>query len=104
MATANKFSITANYSPSNVEERIANDIVDTIADVSLSFPHDSFYNLAYPNLVFDLTKINNEIGYQITLHGFGWVSDKYLEFTKIMYQELSKKYRISILFLVALLF
>lgn len=89
MATANKLDITANFSPSNVDERIANDIVDTIAKVS--FPS--------PKLFFELTKINDEIGYQITFHGDGWISDKLLEFTKKMYLKLSKKYRINILFL-----
>lgn len=98
MATARQGNIVANYSQNNIDEKIANDIVETIWEVSALYPRDIFENLAYPNLVFDLSKCNDEIGYQISLNGYNWVSDKYLQFTKEMYHKLNKKYRINILF------
>ena len=99
MAIAQKGHIQANYNPRNVEEAVAKDIVDTVFGISVGYPRDFFYNLAYPSLDFDLSKRNDELGYQMTLHGFGSVADPYLEFTKEMYEALRKKYRISIVFL-----
>lgn len=91
-------SITANYSD-NIDESIANDIVQIIQKSLISYPNDLFYNLGYPSLSFDLTKFNDEIGYQIALKGYRSVSDTYLECTKSIYDSLQKKYKVSIVFL-----
>ena len=99
MAIARNGYVIAIYNPSNVADSVANDIVQIIDKISYGYPKDGFYNLAYPKLEFDLTKLNDEIGYQITLNGYGHVPDPYLKFTKEMYHALNEKYRVSILFL-----
>lgn len=91
-------SITASYSD-NIEESTANEIVQIIWQSLISYPEDLFYNIAYPSLHFDLTKYNDEIGYQITLKGYRSVSDTYLDCTKSIYNSLKKKYKVSIVFL-----
>ena len=99
MATVKRGSVIAFYNPSNVVDSVADDMVQIIQKISFDYPNNMFYNLAYPKLEFDLTKLNDEIGYQITLNGYGHVSDPYLKFAKEMYHALNKKYKVSILFL-----
>lgn len=91
-------NITANYSD-NIDESTANDIVQIVSNSLISYPNDLFYNLGYPSLTFDLTKYNDEIGYQISLKGYRSVSDTYIECTKSIYDSLQKKYKVSIVFL-----
>ncbi len=99
MAIAKRGSVMAIYNPSNVADSVADDMVQIIQQISYGYPNDLFYNLAYPKLEFYLTKLNDEIGYQITLNGFGHVSDPALKFTKEMYHALNNKYNVSIIFL-----
>ena len=99
MAIAQRGSINCCYSPNSVEDSVANEVVEVIQQISFSYPRDGFYNLAYPKLDLNLTKLSNELGYQITLNGFGHVPDPYLKFTKELYHSLNKKYKTSIVFL-----
>jgi len=91
-------NISAHYHFGNVEENIAMDIAETIFKNS-SHCQDFYHNMAYPELHFELTKYNDEIGYQISFVGYGWVSDAYLQFTRRIYKALQNKYRIAIVFL-----
>lgn len=99
MAIAQRGSINCYYSPDSVSDSVANEVVEAIQHISFSYPRDGFYNLAYPKLDLNLTRLNDELGYQITLNGFGHVPDPYLKFTKELYHSLNKKYKTSIVFL-----
>ena len=92
-------NISAYYHFWNVDDYIAEDITKIIFNCSIHYPRDIFYNMSYPDLDFELTKLNNEQIYQITFVGYGWVSDTYLQFTKDIYNALQQKYSISIVFL-----
>jgi hypothetical protein len=91
-------NISAYYHFWDVEDDIAQDITETIFRNS-SDCRDSFINMAYPELHFELTKYNDKRGYQIAFVGYGWVSDTNLQFTRRIYEVLQKKYTISIVFL-----
>jgi hypothetical protein len=99
MQIAKYGNISAHYHFGNVEDVIAQDIAKIIFNYSIYYPRDIYYNMSYPDLHFELTKYNDEIGYQITFVGYGWVCDSYLQFTKRIYKALRKKYMISIVFL-----
>ena len=99
MPIVNYGRINVDYSPNNVGDAVAKDIADIFQRISYHYPDDFFYNLAYPNLSFELTKINDEIGYQITFHGITNIADPYLEFIRKAHKELQKKYKISMVFL-----
>ena len=69
-----------------------------IFNCSIHYPRDIFYNMSYPDLDFELTKLNNEQIYQITFVGYGWVSDTYLQFTKIYIMHYNKIFNFNCVF------
>lgn len=93
MPFARQGRINVNYSPNNVGDAVAKDIEDTFRRISYHYPDTTF------DLSFDLTKINDDIGYQITFHGITHIPDPCLEFIRSVYRELQKKYRVSIVFM-----
>jgi hypothetical protein len=99
MPTAKQGNIEANYRSDEVDDAVIQDILETVFGVSCFYPKDLFYNLAYPNLRFDVSRRSDGRGYQMTLKGYGWVADPYLKFTKEVYESLNKRYPVSIVFL-----
>jgi hypothetical protein len=92
-------SISVNYNPNNVDSEVAKDMVQIAFQESIYYPNDSFYNIAFPSLSFDLLKYNEDIGYKITIgRNYCFVPDPYLEYTKNLYNALDKKYKVSIVF------
>ena len=94
MPTYKRGNIIANYSRI-VEDEVAKDFVESFFQLACN----CYCNSTIPTIYFDITKFNDEIGYQITLHGYRSVFDPDLKFTKEVYNELRKKYSISIVFL-----
>ena len=99
MPIAKQGNIEANYRSDEVDDAVAQDILQTVFGVSCFYPKDLFYNLAYPSLRFDVSRRSDGRGYQMTLKGYGWVADPYLKFTKEVYESLNKRYPVSIVFL-----
>ncbi len=99
MPTAKQGNIEANYRSDEVDDAVAQDILQTVFGVSCFYPKDLFYNLAYPSLRFDVSRRSDGRGYQMTLKGYGWVADPYLKFTKEVYESVNKRYPVSIVFL-----
>lgn len=94
MPTYKRGNILVNY-PAIVEDEVAKDCVESIFQLACDFS----YSTNIPSICFDITKFNDEIGYQITLYCHRFVSDPELKFTKEVYNKLREKYRISIVIL-----
>ena len=96
MQIATYGNISASYNSGNVEDKIAIDIAEIVFRNTSNHP-DSFYNMAYPKLQFELIKDNK--GYQLSFVGYRWVADTYLQYTRHIYKALQKKYSVSIVFI-----
>lgn len=102
MATEQSGTLLVDYNPQYVNPVLAKDIVNIADHITLTYPKDFFYNIAYPHETFYLTKnyYHTETEYTITFQGYSNINDPYLEFTKSFDKALKKKhYYVSIVFL-----
>ena len=98
MATVKRGSVQINYDSSNVADVVADEMAEIIQKVSFDYPNDSFYNLAYPSVKFELTKLPDGSGYQLT-NSLRNLADPYIQFIKRAYHALNRKYKVSMVFM-----